>query len=70
MILTIDNLAGAGAVDYSAVLCADHPLKIERVLNATSRCSGMLVAGSPANPGAGAGAARARAPRARRGRGQ
>jgi len=24
MILTIDNLAGAGAVDYSAVLCADH----------------------------------------------
>ena len=53
MILTIDNLAGAGAVDYSAVLCADHPLKIERVLNAPSRCSGMLAAGSPADPGAG-----------------
>jgi hypothetical protein len=40
--VTIDNLNGAGAVDYSAALCADGPLKIERVLNAPSRCSGLL----------------------------
>jgi len=40
--VTIDNLDGQGAVDYSAALCADVPLKIERVLNAPSRCSGML----------------------------
>ena len=42
MKVTIDNLDGLGAVDYSAALCADGPLKIERVLNAPSRCSGML----------------------------
>jgi hypothetical protein len=40
--VTIDNLDGLGAVDYSAAVCADGPLKIERVLNAPSRCSGML----------------------------
>ena len=42
MKVTIDNLDGAGAVDYSAALCADGPLKIERALNAPSICSGML----------------------------
>lgn len=42
MKVTIDNLNGAGAVDYSAAMCADGPLKIERVLNAPSRCSGLL----------------------------
>jgi hypothetical protein len=40
--VTIDNLDGAGAVDYSAALCTDGPLKIERTLNAPSVCSGML----------------------------
>jgi hypothetical protein len=40
--VTIDNLDGAGAVDYSAALCADGPLKIERALNVPSVCSGML----------------------------
>jgi hypothetical protein len=40
--VTIDNLDGAGAVDYSAAVCADGPLKIERALNAPSICSGML----------------------------
>jgi hypothetical protein len=49
--LTIDNLDGAGAVDYSAVICAGAPLTIERVLNTPSRCSGMLDVGAPANPG-------------------
>lgn len=42
MKITIDNLNGAGPVDYSAAISADGPLKIERVLNAPSRCSGML----------------------------
>jgi len=42
MNITIDNLDGAGAVDYSAALCADGPLKISRTLNAPSICSGML----------------------------
>ena len=51
MILTIDNLNGAGPVDYSAVLSADAPLTIERVLNAPSRCTGSLTIGSPINPG-------------------
>ncbi|MGP8259591.1 MAG: hypothetical protein ACLQM6_06510 [Acidobacteriaceae bacterium] len=52
MILTIDNLDGNGAIDYSAALCADLPLTIERVLNTPSRCTGALDVGSPANPGA------------------
>ncbi len=42
MKVTIDNLDGLGAVDYSGAVCADGPLKIERALNAPSRCSGML----------------------------
>lgn len=54
MILTIDNLDGNGAIDYSAALCADTPPTIERVLNTPSRCTGMLDVGAPANPGASA----------------
>ncbi len=42
MILTIDNLDGAGAVDYSQALCPDGPLKIKRVLNTPSIASGLL----------------------------
>ncbi|MCU1222478.1 MAG: hypothetical protein JWQ42_571 [Edaphobacter sp.] len=42
MKVTIDNLDGRGMVDYSATVCTDGPLKIERLLNAPSRCSGML----------------------------
>ena len=42
MKVTIDNLDGAGVVDYSAALCADKPLKIARTLNAPSICSGLL----------------------------
>ena len=52
MILTIDNLDGNGAIDYSNTLCADVPLTIERVLNMPSRCTGALDVGSSANPGA------------------
>ena len=51
MKLTIDNLNGEGAVDYTAALSADTPCTIERVLNAPSRCTGALDVGSPANPG-------------------
>ncbi|MEO6815624.1 MAG: hypothetical protein ABI177_02890 [Edaphobacter sp.] len=42
MKIMIDNLDGAGAVDYSNAVSAGGPLKIERVLNAPSICSGML----------------------------
>ena len=42
MKVTIDNLDGTGAVDYSDALCADGPLKIARSLNAPSVCNGLL----------------------------
>jgi hypothetical protein len=49
--ITIDNLDGSGAVDYSGALWAGAPLKIERALNAPTICSGMLVlAGALAVP--------------------
>jgi hypothetical protein len=40
--VTIDNLDGAGAVDYSGAICSGGPVKIARSLNAPSVCSGML----------------------------
>jgi hypothetical protein len=40
--VTIDNLDGAGAVDYTTALCGDGPVNISRTLNAPSICSGML----------------------------
>jgi hypothetical protein len=46
MKLTIDNLAGAGPVDYSAALSADAPFEIARTLNAPSHCDGALVLGA------------------------
>jgi len=49
--LTIDNLDGKGAIDYSATVSADAPLTIERVLNTPARCTGALEVGSAANPG-------------------
>lgn len=42
MKITIDNLDGKGAVDYTAALAADAPVKIARTLNAPSRASGLL----------------------------
>jgi hypothetical protein len=42
MKVTIDNQDGAGARDYSAALAFDGPLKIERAMNAPSRCTGLL----------------------------
>jgi hypothetical protein len=46
MTLTIDNLAGAGPLDYSATLSADAPLEIARTLNAPSHCTGALILSS------------------------
>lgn len=43
MKLTIDNLDGNGAIDYSASLAAKQPLKITRRLNEPSLCSFTLV---------------------------
>jgi hypothetical protein len=40
--LTIDNLDGLGAVDYSAAIDASAALKIDRTLNEPSRCTGVL----------------------------
>jgi hypothetical protein len=45
--VTIDNLDGAGALDYSAALSADGPIKIERTLNAPSLCTAMLDVNAP-----------------------
>jgi hypothetical protein len=45
MKVTFDNLDGLGTGDYSASLCADGPVKIDRVLNAPSRCSGTIAVG-------------------------
>lgn len=42
MKITIDNLDGTGAVDYSNAVSADGALKITRTLNAPSICSGLL----------------------------
>ena len=42
MKLTIDNLDGAGTVDYSRTVCPEGPLTIERVLNMPSRCHALL----------------------------
>jgi hypothetical protein len=53
MKLTIDNLTGAGQLDYSAAIAPSPALTIERVLNAPTRCTGMLLAGPAPNPGSG-----------------
>ncbi len=42
MKLTIDNLDGLGAVDYSAAIDASQAVKIERTLNAPSIVTGLL----------------------------
>ncbi len=47
MKLTIDNLDGNGAIDYSAALSAKPPLMIKRKLNEPSLCSfGLVLAGT------------------------
>jgi len=51
MKITIDNLTGAGPLDYTAALCAGFPLKIDRVLNKPTRCTCAVVMAAEINPG-------------------
>ncbi len=46
MILTLDNLDGLGAVDYSGCLDASAPVKIVRTLNEPSRLTGVVSLGA------------------------
>jgi hypothetical protein len=43
--ITIDNLDGLGAVDYSGAVAAEASVKVQRVLNAPSRCTAEIVLG-------------------------
>lgn len=49
MKITIDNLDGLGAVDYSGAVCAKEPgitaLTVQRVLNVPSRCTAEILLG-------------------------
>ena len=46
MKLTIDNLDGSGAVDYSATVVSSKPLRIARQLNEPSVCTFTLIPGA------------------------
>ena len=46
MRMTIDNLDGLGALDYSPWISAEGPLKVKRTLNAPSTCTCLLELGS------------------------
>ena len=50
MKLTIDNLDGNGARDYSAALCVEKPLKLERKLNEPTVCVALLDCGDAGLP--------------------
>jgi hypothetical protein len=52
--ITIDNLDGNGAVDYTASLSGAAPLTIERKLNQPSSCTFSVAQGSLAVPASGA----------------
>ena len=54
MKITIDNLDGNGALDYTGSLSGDAPLTIERKLNQPSQCVFQVAAGSLAVPASGA----------------
>jgi len=43
--ITIDNLDGLGAVDYSGAVAAEAPVTVQRALNAPSRCTAEIVLG-------------------------
>lgn len=45
MRITIDNLDGLGAVDYTGAVAAEGKLRVERKLNAPSRCTMDVVVG-------------------------
>jgi hypothetical protein len=43
--ITIDNLDGLGAIDYTGVVAAEGPITVQRALNAVSRCTAEIVLG-------------------------
>ena len=45
MQITIDNLDGMGAVDYTGIIAAEGPTIVQRQLNAPSRCTVEIVLG-------------------------
>ena len=45
MRITIDNLDGLGALDYSGAVAAEGPIKVQRGLNVPSRCTLELLVG-------------------------
>jgi hypothetical protein len=44
--ITIDNLDGLGAVDYTGVVAAEGPITVQRALNEPSRCTAEIVLGA------------------------
>ncbi len=45
MRITIDNLDGLGAIDYTGVVAAEAPITVQRALNEPSRCTAEVVLG-------------------------
>ena len=45
MRITIDNLDGLGALDYTPAIAAERPITVQRALNAPSRCTAEIVLG-------------------------
>jgi hypothetical protein len=43
--ITIDNLDGLGAIDYTEAVAAEGPITVQRVLNEPSRCTAEIVLG-------------------------
>jgi hypothetical protein len=43
--ITIDNLNGLGAIDYTEVVAAEGPITVQRALNEPSRCTAEIVLG-------------------------
>jgi len=44
--ITIDNLDGRGAIDYTAAVAAEGPITVQRTLNAPTRCTAEIVLGA------------------------
>ncbi len=45
MRITIDNLDGRGAIDYTGAVAAEGPITVQRALNVPSRCTAEIVLG-------------------------
>jgi hypothetical protein len=44
--ITIDNLDGLGAIDYTEAVAAEGPITVQRALNVPSRCTAEIVLGA------------------------